>query len=88
MTQTNEEYIGAKGKFKGHHLTSAIQSASIELISGVSADMGIKLTDSSQVQVVTSDFIFALNDQNLEKNKIENPLIICAEVKKQNWNKI
>jgi type 1 fimbria pilin len=87
INQSNCEYE-AKGVIASMHLESARQSASIELISGLSANLGIKLNDSSQVQKVDGDFIFALNDQNLLKNNLKNPLILAAEVNKSHWIKV
>ena len=79
IEQTNAKYE-AKGEFEGLHMEYAVQSASIDLISGLSANRGINLTDSSQVQKVSEDFIFAINDQNLQKQKLHNTLIICSEI--------
>ena len=85
--QTNFEY-SAKGVYGGLHMENAIQSAKIELISGLSANMGLKMNDSYQVQKVDTDFIFAISDQNLQNHKLQNPLIIVADVTKAKWIKI
>lgn len=61
IEQTNAKYE-AKGRFFYHHMESAVQSATIDLISGLSANKGIKMNDSSQVQKVDQEFIFAIND--------------------------
>lgn len=49
INQVNEAYE-MKGVFNGIHLESGCQSASIELISGLSANKGIVLNNSSQIQ--------------------------------------
>lgn len=40
----------------------AVQTAEIDLIAGLSANKGIKMNNSSQVQKVDQEFIFAIND--------------------------
>lgn len=66
----------------------AVQSAEIDLISGVSAHKGLKMNDSSQVQKVDRDFLFGINDQNLQKHRLNNTLIIAADVTKKHWNRV
>ena len=87
INQVNEAYE-MKGVFNGIHLESGCQSASIELISGLSANKGIVLNNSSQIQKLDQSFIFAINDENLKKNNLKNSVILCAEVTRDNWIKL
>ena len=61
VEQTNAKYE-AKGKIEGLQMEYAVQSAEIDLIAGMSANKGIKMNNSSQVQKVDQEFIFAIND--------------------------
>ena len=61
IEQTNAKYE-AKGEIEGLHMEYAVQTAEIDLIAGLSANKGIKMNNSSQVQKVDQEFIFAIND--------------------------
>ena len=87
VEQTNAKYE-VQGEIEDLKMEYAVQSAEIDLIAGLSANKGIKMNNSSQVQKVDEEFIFAINDQNLTKHKLNNTLLICSEVTKQHWNKI
>jgi len=83
IDQSNTKYE-IKGEFDGGVMEHAVQSAQIDLIKGLSANKGLKMNNSSQVQKIDRDFIFAINDQNLQKHRLNNTLIIAADVA-TNW---
>ena len=64
-------------------------SCQIEIISGLPTKGQLKHSDQlKEDSIINEPFLFALNDQELEFNKIENSLILVADIQKENWIKV
>ena len=66
--------------------STATHSSSINLIPGKPSS-GALLSDTNISNVVDSPFIFAIHDQELERNEISSQLILAARVDKKCWTK-
>ena len=65
------------------------QSSVIELISGLPPAGALKKNQSLESQkAIKEPFIFAINDQELEMNNIENSLILATKVGPEQWIRI
>jgi len=62
--QENQEFA-KKGLYGDRHLSGACQSASIEVISGLSANMGFVPENLGNIPKIDYPCVFAINDTNL-----------------------
>lgn len=87
IEMTNQEMDKKTSSFQisegvgGTSMKGGCQSAIIEMISGIPSQSAL-INNSKCTLTIDEPFIFALNDQDLEFNQIENSLILAAEIQK------
>jgi len=81
-----EAWMSTEGLGMGGGTTAC----SIDVRAGMPPEAALKVefVQAGWSCVINEPFIFALNDQQLEMNNIENTVMIAAKVDKKDWTKV